>query len=167
MAAKENASILPTGCTTVIKGKQGDGSLPVQRAFHWLKILILTLTDLLLACLSHQQHFQARKFRNRLARKHRLYSRCDPLADVQLNKEVKGSGKRLFFLYPGSQKNADWKRRENFQRRHCSPSQCALPAHQFLIHLLPTQNPIKFSVLRLKLDKLLNHPISIAQACTG
>ena len=41
---KEEAYILPTGCTTDMKkGKQGDGSVPIQKAFRWLNITVLTI----------------------------------------------------------------------------------------------------------------------------
>ena len=42
--AKEEASLLPTEFTTALKkGKQGDGSFPILKAFRWLNITVLTL----------------------------------------------------------------------------------------------------------------------------
>ena len=114
---KEEASLLPTGCTVAVKkGKQGDGSFPILKAFLGLNITVLTLMFCWLAFLTFHT-----------LRPEKPGLTVDVINQLMSSQEVKRPqllkvNSFLFFSHLGSWKEAARNRPDYSGRRHYPPS---------------------------------------------
>ena len=117
--AKEEASLLPTGCTVAVKKvKPGDGSSAILKAFRWLNITMLTLMLCWLTFLTVHT-FRPEKAKPGLT--------VDVLRQLVSSQEVKRLqllkvNSFLFFSHLGSWKEAARNRPDYSGRRHYPPS---------------------------------------------